>query len=253
MFCLSIDVSLLAPSARQIERHARDPFDLGRAIDHRVDGLFDSVCSDSLLFGLAEIDAAREFAHDDEVQPAHQLRQQTRRRLESRKDANRSNIRIEFEAAAQDEQGILGAFSQRLSVVFGKSHRAEQNSCAAFAELASLIGQRRFTLAQRPGADIGVLVLQIGANGREHAHGGARDLRPDAVTGQYRDDLRQDQYTVIRVVSVCGAGCGSGDASVSAWSVVPFVFGTARSSNARCVISRLRSSLLAFSADSSAR
>ena len=64
---------MFAPLARKLEAGAHDAFDLGCAIDHRVNRDLDAVVIQPRLL-LTEINAAGQLAHHDEIEPAHQFR-----------------------------------------------------------------------------------------------------------------------------------------------------------------------------------
>ena len=64
---------LVAASCREIEGDAGDAGDLVRRVELRVDGALLAALQRDDLLGLAEIDAAGQFAHDDDVEAFHHL------------------------------------------------------------------------------------------------------------------------------------------------------------------------------------
>ena len=66
----------LAAQPRQLERDARDAVDLAGRIDLRVDGALLAVRQGGGFLGLAEINPARQFAHDQDVEARDDLRLQ---------------------------------------------------------------------------------------------------------------------------------------------------------------------------------
>ena len=152
MFCLSTDVSRLRRPRAELERDASDALDLGRAIDHRVDGLVDAVDA-TLLLRLTVVDAAGQLAHDDQIEPAHELGLERRRVFETREDAHRTQVGEEFVVAAQQEQRVLRALRQRLCRRIAEGRRCRKGSprCArrARASLGGSAGSRRAPARRR--------------------------------------------------------------------------------------------------------
>ena len=60
---------LFAPQLRGLEGDMGHPLDLARFIDHRVDGPFAELEGEGVL-GLAEVEAAGQLAHDEDVEAA---------------------------------------------------------------------------------------------------------------------------------------------------------------------------------------
>ena len=67
-------MTLVAPRARELEGDPRDTLDLERVVDLRVDAALLAVAEIDDLLGLAEIDAAGQFAHDQNVEAFDDIR-----------------------------------------------------------------------------------------------------------------------------------------------------------------------------------
>ena len=167
---MSTDVRLLAARAREFEADARDAFDLGRAVDHRVDRFFHAV-DGALLLRRAEVDAAGQFAHDHEIETAHELGLQGRRILEPGKHPDRAQVRVQLVVAPQQKERVFRTLRERLSFVFGQSDAAEENRRAALADRARRIRQRRQALRERRAADRRFDAFDVGTHRTQH--GGA--------------------------------------------------------------------------------
>ena len=72
----SIEQHVVLARARQLEGDAGDALDLERVVDLRVDAALLAVAEVDDLLRLAEIDAAGQFAHDEDVEPFDDLRLQ---------------------------------------------------------------------------------------------------------------------------------------------------------------------------------
>ena len=91
--CFSDDVTLLPRFPRQIEGDARDAVDLAGVVDLGVDARASGHCRVGDLLRLAEIDAAGQLAHDDDVEPLDHLRLQRRGAKASGEADGRANVR----------------------------------------------------------------------------------------------------------------------------------------------------------------
>ena len=119
--------------ACQIEGDAADAFDLVGVVDLGVDRALLAVAEIADLLGLAEIDAAGEFAHDDDVEPLDHLRLQRRGAGERGITHCRANVGVERQVLAQPEQPRLGA---RLIGHVGPFRAADRRRAAPRRRLA---------------------------------------------------------------------------------------------------------------------
>ena len=124
--------------ARGAEGDARDALDLLAACSRtgrwRV----------SAVRGLvAEVDAAGELAHDEQVGALDDLAAQRAGVVERRQRADRAQVGVQAEALAQAEQALLGARRVGVGrVPLRAADRGEQHGVGAAAGGERLVGQR---------------------------------------------------------------------------------------------------------------
>ena len=113
--------------ARQFEGDAGNALDLERVVDLRVDAALLAVAEIDDLLRLAEIDAAGQLAHDQDVETFDDLLLQ-RGRIGKRRIADRrSQIGEKLQVLAQAQQPRLGAHLIGHPVPFRPADRAEQH------------------------------------------------------------------------------------------------------------------------------
>ena len=98
---------LVASLAREIEGDAADALDLVGVVDLRVDAALLAVAEVADFLGLAEIDAAGQFADDDDVEALDHLRLQRRGAGERGIADRRADVGVEREILAQAQQARL--------------------------------------------------------------------------------------------------------------------------------------------------
>ncbi len=113
--------------AGQLEGDARDALDLERVVDLRVDAALLAVAEVDDLLGLAEIDAAGELAHDEDVEALDHFLLQRGGCGERRVADGWAQIGEQLEVLAQAEQARLGTRLVRHRIPFRPADRAEQN------------------------------------------------------------------------------------------------------------------------------
>ena len=139
---------------------------------------------------VAEVDAAGELAHDQQVGALDPLAPQ-RAGVEQRlAGPHRAQVGEQAQALAQAQQPLLGP--RRVGVgglPLRAADRAEQDRVGLAAGLEHLVGQRRAVGVDRGAADRVALVDLDPAERLEQAHRGGPDLGPDPVAGQEDDRL----------------------------------------------------------------
>ena len=136
---------------------------------------------------LAEVDAAGELAHDEDVGALDDLGPQRARVDERRARADRPEVGEEAEALAQAEEALLRAGLVRVGrVPLRAADRPEQDGVGLAALLEDVVGERDPVLVDRRAADEVLLVGEV-ADGVEDLDGGRDDLGADPVAGQERD------------------------------------------------------------------
>ena len=179
---------LVAALDGEIERHASNADDLPLVVDVRIDAPATAVIEgDAARF--AEVDAAGEFADDQNVQPGHQFRFQRRRRGQWREQHRRTQIGEEIETGTQTQQALLGPLFHRQIVPLRPANRTEQHSIGPSCCLQGLRRQRRAVGVDGTAAHIGAVELEGNIQGAENALHVGHDLGTDAVA-------RNCQYAV---------------------------------------------------------
>ena len=133
---------------------------------------------------VAEVDAAGELAHDEQVGALDALAAQRAGVEQRARRADRAQVGEQLEPLAQAEQALLGARLRRVGrVPLGAADGGEQDGVGVLAGLERLGGERGAVLVDRGAADEVVGQLE-GADPVEDLAGGVHDLGPDPVTGK---------------------------------------------------------------------
>ena len=118
---------MVVARARQLEGDAGDALDLERVVDLRVDAALLAVAEIDDLLRLAEIDAAGELAHDQDVEAFDHLLLQRRGGGERRIADRRPQIGEQLQVLAQPQQAGLGTDLVGHLVPFRPADGAEQH------------------------------------------------------------------------------------------------------------------------------
>jgi hypothetical protein len=118
---------LVAALPREVEGDARDALDLAGRVDLRVDAALLAVVEGDDLLRLAEVNAARELAYDDDVEPLDHLALQRRRVGQGRVADRGPEIGKQPEILAQAQQPRLGPMLVRNVGPLRSADRAEQH------------------------------------------------------------------------------------------------------------------------------
>ena len=188
------DVALLGgrhlapPLAGEVEGDAGDALDLVRRVDLRVDGALLAGFERDDLLRLAEIDAARELAHDDDVEPLDDLALERRGVGEGRVADRRPEIGEQAEILAQAQEPGLRALVVGHRVPFRSADGAEQDGVRRLRALHGCVGDGDAMRVIRGPADQVGLRLEAGdaalAEPADELLHLADHFRADAVAGQ---------------------------------------------------------------------
>ena len=167
-----------APQAGLFEGDAGDAGDLRAAVGAGVGGLAVRALAQ------AEIDAAGQLAHDQQVRPRYEVGSQRGLVRQRGVHAGRSQIGIDAERLAQGQKAGFGARGGL--VPFGSAHCAEEDRVGGLAGGQGLVGQgfaRTVRLLE--------LHREAGQGGSpfDDGAGDAGDFRADPVTGQKDDAI----------------------------------------------------------------
>ena len=163
----------------------QNPFDLPDGIGAGVEGAFSVVVA---ALRTAEIDAAREFAHADEIRSAHDLGPERRtvgQRVEQR---HGSQVGKQPQRLAHPQEPLLGAHLGRgVVVVLRVADGSEQHGVGGEADGVRLVGIGVARGVDGRGAHqrggIGDLVSELLRHAVQSLHGFGDDLGTDAVAG----------------------------------------------------------------------
>ena len=173
---MSTDVSLPAARLGEAEGAPDDALDLRRRVLAGVERR--AVLANAAR---AEVEAADELAHDQDVDAVGDRRAQ---------------VRVGVERGAQREQALLGPHVR--AVELGVAHRAFQHGNGGETRVARLVGKRRAGCANRGGADQPLVEHDVGREQLEHEARLRGDLGPDAVARQQDDAAAATRQTLPR-------------------------------------------------------
>jgi hypothetical protein len=132
---------LAAARARELEGEPCDAADFGRSIGLRIEAAPLAVGQGFDAARLAEIDAADEFTHDDEIHALEQAVLQRRRLIQRRDRDDRPQIGEQFERAAYVRQAAGDARFPRNCIAIHSAHGAEQNGVRRAHRVLGRLGQ----------------------------------------------------------------------------------------------------------------
>ena len=134
--------------------------------------------------GLAEVDAAGQLAHDQQVGAGDPLLAQRAGADQRRAGPHRPQVRVEAHPLAEAEQALLGAGRVGVGrVPLRPADGAEQDRVGGAAGVEHLVGQGDAVLVDREPADQALVELEL-AQRLEQEAGGGDDLGTDPVAGQ---------------------------------------------------------------------
>ena len=133
---------LVGAGARQLEGDAGDALDLERVVDLRVDAALLAVAQIDDLLGLAEIDAAGQFADDQDVEALDDFRLQRRGGGQRRIADGRAQIGEQRHVLAQAQQPGLGANLVGNTIPFRSADGTKQHRIGGHRLLHVGIGDR---------------------------------------------------------------------------------------------------------------
>ena len=185
---------LVATGAGEIEGDAGDALDLVGGIDLGVDGALLAVLERHDLLGLAEIDAARQLAQDQDVEPFDDLALQGRSLGKCGIADRRAQVGEQVEILADAQQSRLRADLVGHLVPLGAADGAEQDGGGGVRLPHGLLGDGHAVLVDcRPAREVR-LRLEPGRVARLVEQGDqpldlGHDLDADAVAGQEQETM----------------------------------------------------------------
>jgi hypothetical protein len=182
---------LVAPPAGKLEADPRDALDLVGVVDLRVDGALLPVAEVGDGLRLAEIDAAGQFAQDDDVEPLHDLALEARGVGERRIRDRGADIGEQSEVLAQPQQASLRAHIVGYVVPFRPAAGAEDDRIGGVRLRHRLVGNGDLVRVVAAAADQRLLDVELGdpgagKEGEEPFHL-RHHFRSDAVAGEEKE------------------------------------------------------------------
>ena len=184
-----------ASETRRLKRKARDTLYLGHGVVLHIPCALHTVHMLALAL-LAEVNAADQLAHNDEIDTAHEIGLQRRVLDERIRHLDRTQIRIESEPLAQAKDGAFGAQRRLHRIPLRPADRTKEHAVRCLAYSECILGQRCPIFIIRRAARIARL---IGKSERERCIDGlqdayrlTRDLLPDAVARDNRNLIPHD-------------------------------------------------------------
>ena len=184
---------LLTALAGRGEGHPTDAGDFLFIVNHGVEAGAQAVAHFG-PGGLAEIDAARQFAHDDEIKAlGGDVGTQQARAGKFGEQGRGTQVGEQAEGLTDAEQATFGTDGGIDGVPLGAAHRAEEHRIGGFAGLHGGVGQRHAHGvdggAAEQGFRHGERMTEFLFHGAKHFHGFGNNLGANAVTRQQADRL----------------------------------------------------------------
>ncbi len=177
----------LATLARGLEGNAGDAADLALGIDHRVEADALRLAVDRARFNaawLAEVDVARQFAHDQDIQPSDHFGLERRGIGEFGIEHGRAQVGEQAEILANAEEAALGTLLARIVVPLRAAHGTEQHGIGRARQLLGSFGIRIARGIDGATAKQRFFHFEFQTERIQNAHRLGSNLRTDAVTGQ---------------------------------------------------------------------
>ncbi len=143
------------------------------------------------LAGLAEIDAARQLTHHDEIDAAQHLGLERRRFDQLGQDLHGAQVGVQAEALAQSEEGLLGTNRCLRHVPLWSPDGTQEDGIVRLRQVQGPVGQRRVESVDCGATDDRLAERQsepeMSGAGLEHALRLLDHLGSNAVTRQNQD------------------------------------------------------------------
>jgi hypothetical protein len=176
---------LAASRARELAGATHDAFHFDHAVAAQVAGVIRA----ALL--VAEIDAAGQLAHDQQVHAGEQMRLDRCRAKCGRMRCHRTQVGVKAQCLAQGEQALFRAHAGVRVRPLRPAHRTQQYGIGVLAGVQRLLRQRRAAGINGGAANQVMLeveaMAEVACHRSQHVNGGCGDFRTNAVTGQDND------------------------------------------------------------------
>ncbi len=172
-----------------------DAFNLVGVINHGVHGTFATMLGGASAFGLAKVETAGEFAHDEDVETeGGDVGAQWAGVGKFGVEASRAEVGEELEVFADGEQGgALGLLVGGQGFPLGAADGAEENGGGLLAEFFCGFGEGVAVVINSDAADVGFFEDETqvvsGVECVEDFQGFTHDFGADAVAGKDRDKV----------------------------------------------------------------
>ncbi len=177
---------MASAAAGALECGAGDAFDFKDGIGLGVEGL--GAVGAVAASAFAEIDAAREFADDEEVEAVGgEVGAERGGVAEGGEESGGAQVGVEAEGLAEAEEGAFGAQVGGEGVPFGAADGAEEDAVGVEAGVEGVLWEGDAVAVDGGAAREAFGEMEVEASGAEDVDGGADDLGADAVARNERD------------------------------------------------------------------
>ena len=177
-----------AALARAFEGHARHPFDLVTRVDQGIEG---GVARRGEAARLAVVQAAQQFANDQQVSAAHFVRLERSPFRERGIADGRTQVGVAAERLPQRQQRRLRPLSRQPAVELGIADRAKQHGIGAQAGFAGAFGQAHAVAVDGDATNLVAAEREclagVFCHVLQNPHGFGRDFGANAVAGKQGD------------------------------------------------------------------
>ena len=181
--------------AREFKRHTADALDFVSVIDLRINAALLAIAQIDDFLRLAEVNAARQFAHDHNVEALDNLALQRRSISKGRIANGGAQIGKQAEIFAQTQEAGFRAHIIGNRIPLGATDRAENHGVAFHGEFHVAFGNRLAMRVIGGTTDEAVFSLERGNAGTSHPighfHDFGHDFGTNAVAGQQEEFKRR--------------------------------------------------------------
>src|SRR5690606_16713078 len=175
----------LAPHASHVEADLGDAANLAFAVGQRVERHALAVLQHLVLARLAEIDAAGQFTHDQDIQPRYHFRLEAGGPGQLRIQQRRTQVAEQAQLRTDLQQTTLWTDGRVDLVPLRATYRAKQNRIGLARALQGLVGQRYTVLVDSRTAQLVIAQfepeLELGVGQLQYLDRLGDDFRTDTI------------------------------------------------------------------------
>ena len=189
----------VAPLARKLEGDARDALDFVGVVDLRVDGALLAIAEVGDGFRFAEINAAGEFAQNDDIETVHDFPLE-RRGIGERRIADRgTDVGEQAQILAQPQQPRFGAFVVGHLVPLRPADGTEDDRVCGLGLVHGGVGDRHLMGVVAGAANKSFFGLErahaVGVHPRDELFDFSHHFGADAIAGKQKEFVNRHEGT----------------------------------------------------------